>query len=518
MSTEIEEISKKYNLEPKVVAKIIKKYNTIENFIQMYRENKVSDEEINLFKDLIDIDCSMYNENYSNLVHAIFGGKRFDTKGKVNDIQMYSSRIIDEVLLTLNPRRAVCIRERFGLDSGIGKTLKECGSILNVTTERARQIEAKALRELRHPSRSKQIRPISISCETLKNSMYITGEEKVKLSELENELWESDLIFKHNENPERINFDITKLSIIQNIIDNIETRRKEDIAYKEKSRIKAEAIKNAERKVEKSFLHRELEARRRESNTSTGEMSLDDLNFSVRSLNSLKRAGFENLRDIEGLTYEELDKIRNLRQKDRKEIVSKLAEYGIRIKSEAELVDEDETLEDVLKAKDEAMAQARDEVIRYFEQQNIENVNIYYMPIEELEFSIRTFNCLKRAGIYSLGGLKELTEDDLGRIRNLGPKNKEEIISKLAEYGIMSENEVESEAETEEDKDKSLSLEELIEIAENTDPKSKQYNAIQKMLIQRVKEQQNIIVEQQSKIDSLQSIVNDKRRKQHDEQ
>lgn len=518
MSTEIEEIAKKYNLEPKVVAKIIKKYNTIENFIQMYRENKVSDDEINLFKDLIDIDSSIYNENYSNLVRAIFGKKRFDAEGKGNDIQMYSSKIIDEVLHTLDPRREVCIRERFGLDSVSGKTLKECGSILNVTTERARQIEAKALRELRHPSRSKQIRPISISCEKLKSSMYITDEEKAKLSELENELWNSDLVFKHKEQPERINFDITKLSIIQNIIDNIEIRRKEDIAYKEKSRLKAEAIKNAERKVEKSFLQRELKARSKENNTSIDEMTLDDLNLSVRYLNCLKRAGFRNMRDIEGLTYERLSEIRNLRPKDRKEIVSKLAEYGIIIKSEAELIEEDETLEDILKAKAEAMAKARDEVIRHFEQQNIENDNIYYMPIEELEFSIRTFNCLKRAGIYSLGGLGELTEDDLGRIRNLGPKNKEEILSKLAEYGIMSENEVESEAETEEDKDKSLSLEELIEIAENTDPKSKQYNAIQKMLIQRVKEQQNIIAEQQSTIDGLQSIVNDKRREQHDEQ
>ena len=513
MSTEIEEIAKKYNLESRVVAKIIKKYNTIENFIQMYRDNNVSDEEVSLFKDLIDMDSSMYNENYSNLVRAIFGKKRFDEESKENEIKMYSSKIIDEVLHTLNPRRETCIRERFGLDSGIGKTLKECGSILNVTTERARQIEAKALRELRHPSRSKQIRPISISGKTLKNSMYITGEEKVKLSELENELWNSDLIFKHNEHPERINFDITKISIIQNIIDNIETRRKEDIAYKEKSRLKAEAIKNAERRVEKSFLQRELKARAKENNISNGEMTIDDLNFSVRSLNCLKRAGFKNLIDIEGLTYEKLSEIRNLRQKDRKEIVSRLAEYGIIIKSEAELVEETETLEYVLKAKAEAMAQARDEVIRYFEQPDREN-NKIFMPIEELEFSIKTFNCLKRAGIYTLRDLKELTEEDLDRIRNLGSKSKEEIISKLEEYGVINENE----EELQEDMYEELSLEELIEIAENADPKSEQYIAIQKLLIQRVKDQQNMIAEQQSTIDSLQAIVNDKRREQHDEQ
>ena len=58
------------------------------------------------------------------------------------------------VLRTLNPREASVIKMRFGLEDGTARTLEEVGEIFQVTRERIRQIEAKALRKLRHPSRS----------------------------------------------------------------------------------------------------------------------------------------------------------------------------------------------------------------------------------------------------------------------------------------------------------------------------------------------------------------------------
>ena len=50
------------------------------------------------------------------------------------------------------------LRLRFGLDDGKMRTLEDVGKVFNVTRERIRQIEAKALRKLRHPSRSKQLK------------------------------------------------------------------------------------------------------------------------------------------------------------------------------------------------------------------------------------------------------------------------------------------------------------------------------------------------------------------------
>ena len=65
---------------------------------------------------------------------------------------------LEEVMSTLTPREAKVLRLRFGLDDGKARTLEEVGKEFDVTRERIRQIEAKALRKLRHPSRSKKLK------------------------------------------------------------------------------------------------------------------------------------------------------------------------------------------------------------------------------------------------------------------------------------------------------------------------------------------------------------------------
>jgi RNA polymerase primary sigma factor len=65
---------------------------------------------------------------------------------------------IEKVLNTLSPREERVLRYRFGVGDGIPRTLDEVGMVFEVTRERVRQIEAKALRKLRHPSRSKKLR------------------------------------------------------------------------------------------------------------------------------------------------------------------------------------------------------------------------------------------------------------------------------------------------------------------------------------------------------------------------
>ena len=65
---------------------------------------------------------------------------------------------VNSVLENLTPREKIVIRARFGLDDGIPKTLDEVAESLNVSRERIRQIENKALRRLRHPSRSRKLK------------------------------------------------------------------------------------------------------------------------------------------------------------------------------------------------------------------------------------------------------------------------------------------------------------------------------------------------------------------------
>jgi RNA polymerase primary sigma factor len=65
---------------------------------------------------------------------------------------------LNEVIDTLLPREANVLKMRFGLEDGRARTLEEVGQEFQVTRERIRQIEAKALRKLRHPSRSKKLK------------------------------------------------------------------------------------------------------------------------------------------------------------------------------------------------------------------------------------------------------------------------------------------------------------------------------------------------------------------------
>jgi RNA polymerase primary sigma factor len=71
-------------------------------------------------------------------------------------MSMLKDRIRD-VLDTLNPREREVLEQRFGLVDGYSRTLEEVGKQFQVTRERIRQIEAKALRKMRHPTRIRQL-------------------------------------------------------------------------------------------------------------------------------------------------------------------------------------------------------------------------------------------------------------------------------------------------------------------------------------------------------------------------
>ena len=68
-----------------------------------------------------------------------------------------------------------------------------------------------------------------------------------------------------------------------------------------------------------------------------------------------------------------------------------------------------------------------------------ERTKLFEKPLEEMELSVRSYNCLKRAGIDTVGDLAKKTKGEMMKVRNMGAKSMEEVIAKLESYGIVLE-------------------------------------------------------------------------------
>ena len=91
----------------------------------------------------------------------ITDGQLVDTHDYAEEILNTMSRqVIEQALDTLSVREAEVLRLRFGFYDGIPKTLEEVGKVFNLSRDRIRQIENKAIRRLRHPSRSKDLKEL----------------------------------------------------------------------------------------------------------------------------------------------------------------------------------------------------------------------------------------------------------------------------------------------------------------------------------------------------------------------
>ncbi len=128
-----EELAKKMNTTPDKIREIVK---IAQEPVSL--ETPIGEEDDSHLGDFVKDERTMSPEEYTT--HEIL-------KDKISD-----------VLLTLTEREEQVLRLRFGLDDGCCKTLEEVGQMFGVTRERIRQIEAKALRKLRHPSRSRQLK------------------------------------------------------------------------------------------------------------------------------------------------------------------------------------------------------------------------------------------------------------------------------------------------------------------------------------------------------------------------
>lgn len=109
-------------------------------------------------KNIVSLDTPIKEDEDSSLVEFIPSDTHFGDV-VIHEVEQNNLREkIDEVLTDLSDQEQQVLRMRFGLDDDTPKTLEEIGKVFGVTRERIRQIEAKAIRKLRHPSRLKLLK------------------------------------------------------------------------------------------------------------------------------------------------------------------------------------------------------------------------------------------------------------------------------------------------------------------------------------------------------------------------
>ena len=334
-STRIEELAKKYGIPEKDMDYILTKYGTLDNFYEMHNAEKIKDEkdkelEGKIINNVVDIDGN-FNRRYNILCRAIFG----INSGSIG-LNLYSLEELKIALEGLTKREKSVLERKFGLIEGmIPEDFETVSRELNIQRKNVRQIEAKALRKLTHPSRRKKI-IISLGIE---DDGHLTEDEKYQINEIEKEI-------------QLLNGDLSEnLGRLKKIREKIKTRKEKENKGK---------------------------------------------------LKQLILIGQQPIKELIGLSYEDLLDI-GLDQELATKISLEIEKYKLE-------------REEYIK---------RDSDLRSKE-----------MDIEEFDFSIRTFNCLKRAGISTSGDLIKLTEEDLKKIKNLGPRGVEEVLRKIKEYEI----------------------------------------------------------------------------------
>ena len=204
-----------------------------------------------------------------NLIYAVFEDEAEKIAERADTVPDFDASI-EYVLCTLSERERKILKNRF-VDL---LTLEQTGKLFGVTRDRIRQIEAKAIRKLRHPSRAKYFRyGVSAIIENIRTDYYN------KFSELEGKLIE-----------------LCKLNVktADEIIQDHELRRK------------------------------------------YAPTNIEQMDLSVRSYNCLKRAGIDTLQHLAQLSYNDLIRIRNLGRRSVDEIIGKLSEYGYEIQKNGE--------------------------------------------------------------------------------------------------------------------------------------------------------------------------------------
>lgn len=227
-----------------------------------------------------EVDLRHMLSGYERLYVFMFG------VNNLTEIPLDCDETFEEVVRTLNPRERKVIQERWLGEQYLDDVAKRLG----VTRERVRQIEAKAIRRLRQPKRYRLLK--------YGRAKY---DEFQKMREYYSKDFVSDYV-SQLESDARNHIEYNDVKALYNLRDDINNYI---------SKLKEKGVDDPRH-----------------------EMTIEEMDLSVRTYNCLRKAGYKYAYELNGKTYEELIKIRNLGRKSFEEIVNKCSELGINLVEE----------------------------------------------------------------------------------------------------------------------------------------------------------------------------------------
>lgn len=346
--TQVEELAKKTGQSEENIGHIIIDYGTMANFIGLYRKGELNNEDSTLassmIRSLLDIDLGNDNAKTDELYQDIMR-----TFPQHDILELYSSEGLKKMIETLQPREQYVLKRRYGLLSeDLPTGLRNIADEMKVSGEMVRQIEQRALRKMRDPSR---LNNFSIN---LNETDMLTEDERKMLEDLKNRLYANDAIFRR-----------VPISVLQ-----------QDSEYDEILRCFG-FIKDMNEMIEKRRNQREQEflENRRNNPEEARKINIQELGFSIGARTALRAARVKTLGDIVQFTKKDLMKKRGIGSKRLSEIMQIIGEYGLTLredvkpaqtklesKGETEATTYDATNEDEFVAKVVSHAKRREEL------------------------------------------------------------------------------------------------------------------------------------------------------------
>lgn len=499
MANKISQVLEEYHKEKDPITDsvyLITEEEFAENSLEQLKMMLGLDNSINTIQE-VDIDDSFWEENDDILLEDIdIDFDLFDDAPKscstkcefYNCCYGYEENciicIINDILGTLTPREEKVLRLRFGLDDGKYRSLESVGREFDVTRERIRQIEAKALRKLRHPSRSKKIKKHFDGILLSGNEQYsrligaIFGGRLVEDTEL---LLDCSIVDKEKcllqktveDIKTELNTEISNISFLCQYIKAIKSLGVNNLSHL--LYIPVAKLKEVFNDVEIIQMENEINERgykfHDDSINELPKLALKQLikdsalyeqevyNLDIKLLFDLHRKRIFTLGDIIESIKSIIDDI-NYTDEEKQSINELLVSKGLAFKhnknefeylSKSYIDSLSVKLIDWLMENNYSVCELIDNLTKQnFKMDNALNYikNTYPqfvikpkvlnsgLAIEDMDLSVRAYNCLKRAGINTAEDIAERTFEDMMCIRNLGRQALDEVIEKLHELGL----------------------------------------------------------------------------------